>query len=318
MDFEQIEVVLAIARKMSFSEAAYDISMSSSSVSRQLNSLEEELGVRLFHRNAKSKVFLSKEGEKLLPYFKNLMRMHDQIRREAEILKGKSGELRLLSLPDVPIIDSGLLLDVMKKKPNTKFLEYRLPDDQALEYLICGKADVGIATSFGPIDENSLFSNYVKNEGLIIHPILVENGYVLLNKKHPLASRDGLTLMDIATQPNTELVFSAFYEENAVQRVKVVEEWARKNRTQISCRALNAYIGTSSETLNAYVKGHPESITLVRNILLRNDACVKIPFWGNNLYFTTFIYYLKGNHSEVLKCFIECANKLSKTPAEER
>lgn len=82
MDIRQIEIALSVAKNMSFSEAAWDTSISLSSVSKQIAALEAELGVRLFSRNAKSKVGLTKEGEILIPKFQEMINLYEGILQE--------------------------------------------------------------------------------------------------------------------------------------------------------------------------------------------------------------------------------------------
>lgn len=67
MDRRQVEIVLAVAENLSFSEAAWKTSYSASTISKQVLAAEEELGVKLFERNARSKVSLTPEGEVILP-----------------------------------------------------------------------------------------------------------------------------------------------------------------------------------------------------------------------------------------------------------
>tara|TARA_Y100001970_G_scaffold269372_1_gene361766 strand:+ start:155 stop:1060 length:906 start_codon:yes stop_codon:yes gene_type:complete len=55
-----------VARHLSFTNAAKELYVSQAAVSHQIRSLEQNLGVELFHRDSK-KIILTKEGEKLLP-----------------------------------------------------------------------------------------------------------------------------------------------------------------------------------------------------------------------------------------------------------
>ncbi|MBT4628638.1 MAG: LysR family transcriptional regulator, partial [Deltaproteobacteria bacterium] len=54
------------ARHLSFTNAAKELFVTQAAVSHQIKALEDHLGVKLFHRE-KRKVFLSEEGQKLLP-----------------------------------------------------------------------------------------------------------------------------------------------------------------------------------------------------------------------------------------------------------
>ena len=56
----------SVARHLSFTNAAKELFVTQAAVSHQIKALEDYLGVKLFYRE-KRKVFLSEEGQKLLP-----------------------------------------------------------------------------------------------------------------------------------------------------------------------------------------------------------------------------------------------------------
>jgi len=56
----------SVARHLSFTNAAKELCLTQAAVSHQIRTLEEHLDIKLFHRE-KRKVFLSDEGQKLLP-----------------------------------------------------------------------------------------------------------------------------------------------------------------------------------------------------------------------------------------------------------
>jgi len=64
MDWDRLRIFHAVAEAGSFTRAGEDLSMSQSSVSRQVGALEAELGVPLFHRHARGLV-LTEQGEML-------------------------------------------------------------------------------------------------------------------------------------------------------------------------------------------------------------------------------------------------------------
>ena len=55
-----------VARHLSFTNAAKELYLTQAAVSHQIRSLEDQIGVELFHRENR-KIILTKEGEKLLP-----------------------------------------------------------------------------------------------------------------------------------------------------------------------------------------------------------------------------------------------------------
>lgn len=64
MDWDKLRVFHAVANAGSFTHAAGELNLSQSSVSRQIGSLEEDLGVPLFHRHARG-LKLTESGETL-------------------------------------------------------------------------------------------------------------------------------------------------------------------------------------------------------------------------------------------------------------
>lgn len=64
MDWDKLRVFHAVANAGSFTHAANELNLSQSSVSRQIGTLEEDLGVPLFHRHARG-LKLTESGETL-------------------------------------------------------------------------------------------------------------------------------------------------------------------------------------------------------------------------------------------------------------
>src|SRR3712207_125431 len=56
----------AAARQLSFTRAAAELNVTQSAVSHQIRALEDQMGVRLFHRSARG-LLLSEQGQLLLP-----------------------------------------------------------------------------------------------------------------------------------------------------------------------------------------------------------------------------------------------------------
>ena len=65
MRIEQLQAFIAITETRSFGQAAKKCGVTQSTISRQIQSLEQDLGLPLFHRSTQAKLTLG--GEKLLP-----------------------------------------------------------------------------------------------------------------------------------------------------------------------------------------------------------------------------------------------------------
>ena len=64
MDWDKLRIFYAVAEAGSFTHAGDTLSLSQSAVSRQISTLEESIGVTLFHRHARG-LILTEEGELL-------------------------------------------------------------------------------------------------------------------------------------------------------------------------------------------------------------------------------------------------------------
>ena len=72
MDLNQIRSFLAVTQTLNFTNAAKQNGVPQSTISRQINDLEEQLGVKLFYRTRRN-VQLTEEGRTFLPYALEMM-----------------------------------------------------------------------------------------------------------------------------------------------------------------------------------------------------------------------------------------------------
>lgn len=79
MELRQLKSFTTVARVGSFTKAAEMLDYAQSSVTTQVQSLEEELGTRLFERLGR-KVALTREGEKLLSYADRILKLSSEAR----------------------------------------------------------------------------------------------------------------------------------------------------------------------------------------------------------------------------------------------
>ncbi len=101
MTIIQLEYLLAVANCGSFSLAAEHCFVTQPSLSMQIKSLEEELGVVLLDRSKKP-VIATEAGEVVLERARETLRAYDNIRESVAELKGEiSGRLRLGVIPTI-------------------------------------------------------------------------------------------------------------------------------------------------------------------------------------------------------------------------
>ena len=110
MNLEQLRGFAEIAATGHFTRAAERLHLAQPSLSRQISSLESELGVELFHR-ARGNVALTAAGERLLPLARRMLADAETARSEMADLAGlRRGRIRLGA---TPTLCTSLVVDVL-------------------------------------------------------------------------------------------------------------------------------------------------------------------------------------------------------------
>jgi LysR family glycine cleavage system transcriptional activator len=99
----------AAARHKSFTRAAEELGVTQGAVSKQVQLLEEALGVKLFTRAAK-RVALTREGETLLP---SVVSAFDMLRQSADQITRGGGRTELLTINILPSLSSRWLIPLL-------------------------------------------------------------------------------------------------------------------------------------------------------------------------------------------------------------
>ncbi|MBI5569144.1 MAG: LysR family transcriptional regulator [Desulfomonile tiedjei] len=81
MEIRHLRTFLTVAKLLSFNKAAERLHYAQSSISAQIQALEEELGVQLFDRLGR-RILLTDAGERLIPYAEKIIDLADETRVE--------------------------------------------------------------------------------------------------------------------------------------------------------------------------------------------------------------------------------------------
>ncbi|MFC0016063.1 MULTISPECIES: LysR family transcriptional regulator [Allobacillus] len=193
MEFRQLEYFMEVAKREHMTDAAEELHVSQSSVSRSIYNLEEELGVKLFIREGRN-VRLTPTGQIFLERATQIYNLAEESKREVkELLNPYSGTVRIafpisMAAHTLPSI----IYAFRKKYPNAKFeMNNALFND-----LIGGvkKGDYNMAiTAPIPSDEQDV---QIKSRTLFREEIVA-----LLPLHHPLAKRKSISLLELKDDP---------------------------------------------------------------------------------------------------------------------
>ena len=145
MNLVQLQTFLAVCRTMSFTEAARQMCISQPAVSRQISTLEEEIGTRLFARDH-STITLTVAGQHLFdelgPLVSSLKNLMEETRRIGD---GEKGCIRIGLLEDQSL-DNSISAALRQLREKNVYLSIQRLNFQELEQkLMTREIDVAIS-----------------------------------------------------------------------------------------------------------------------------------------------------------------------------
>ena len=193
MNFQQLRSIRETARRgFNLTEVANVLYTSQPGVSRQIRELEEELGVEIFERNGKRLTGLTEPGKGILKIIDRLLLEAENLKHAGQEYCGeKKGTLTIATTHT----QARYALPRVVQQFRNAFPEVRIALQQSspehiAEWVISGKADIGIATEgLSQFDDLVSFSCYSWN-----HMIVVP-------QEHPLAALPSVSLQDLAAYP---------------------------------------------------------------------------------------------------------------------
>jgi DNA-binding transcriptional LysR family regulator len=213
MRIEQLQAFLAIAESGNFQQAARTCGCTQSTISRQLQALEQDVGISLFHRHHDTKLTIG--GEKLLPHARKICHewklAHQVI---DDLLMGNQPELCVAAIHSVcAYILPEILQQFCRQHPQVQLRVTALGSDRALKVLNDGLVDVAI------VMDNKLFK---ASPELVVQSLYREQIEILMSVEHPLAKFDRVPWTELVKYP--QVVFKDGY---GMQRL-VREQFAKQ------------------------------------------------------------------------------------------
>lgn len=187
MELKQLKTFELVAKLGSFTQAAEELNYAQSSVSWQVRSLEEELGVKLFERLG-GQVALTKAGEKLLSYAEQILQLSQQAKEDVGnstipqgvLVIGAPESLSVFRLPS-------LLQEYGRRYPQVEIILKLTPYDQGLSWLRNNNIDLAFV-----LDQE------LNSPDLIAKTLFAEPTILVAAINHPLAKKKLVESKDLA------------------------------------------------------------------------------------------------------------------------
>ena len=190
MELRQLFTFRMVATTLSFTQTAVALHYAQSSVTVQMQSLEAELGVRLFDRLGK-RVALTQAGQRLLRYAEEVLALVEEARQEVSNTEDPAGTLTIgapesLCAYRLP----GVLRRFHQQYPRVQVLFRPGP-----------VGDLHQRVRDGTVDVAFVLEEPVVAPHLSVQPLLEEPLLVVAAPEHPLTQRERVCPADLAGAP---------------------------------------------------------------------------------------------------------------------
>lgn len=230
MELRHIRYFMAVAEELNFTRAAEKLHIAQPPLSRQIQSLEKELGAQLFIRSPHM-LSLTEEGTLFKQYATQILELAEKSAENIrELHSGLTGTLYLASVEGhAPHLLSEWIASFHKKHPHVQYHIFNGSSDDVIDRVTKGLCDLGIITE--PYNA----------EGLNAFQIYTEPWVAILPNPHPLVLENNDTIPLEKLAPYNLIIPSRHF------RLQEITSWfsLSGNRPRILCRISN--------TLNAYM-----------------------------------------------------------------
>ncbi len=191
MNTKQIQYALALSETLNFSQVAEQLGISQPALSKQIQHIENELGVKLFDRNH-NPLTLTPAGEYFIGKARELLYKEEQLRKALE--QFNSGESGRLVIGITPFRSLYIMPEFVKRLreryPNVSVSVKEVPSSQLRKEAAEGKYDLAIVNQ--PVDTSLLNVIPLEQDTLVlaVHNSMAKGLPLSENGQYPIIDFD--------------------------------------------------------------------------------------------------------------------------------
>jgi DNA-binding transcriptional LysR family regulator len=192
MELRHLRYYLAVSEALSFTRAAAQLRVAQPALSRQVQDLEDEIGVDLLKRSPRG-VKLTAEGKLFLEEARGLLKRADEsVEKVRALARGQYGELHVgySALPTAEVLPPALAA-FQKVFPRVNVVLHDLTNGEPLEELQSGAMHLALMPQ----------SAALQSAGMVFEVLRTYAFYVALPTAHRLARLKTIPLEKIAAEP---------------------------------------------------------------------------------------------------------------------
>lgn len=247
MTLQQLRYVVTVAEKGSFSEAAKALFLSQPSLTNAMKELENEMQITIFNRTNRG-VVVTAEGDEFLGYARQVLDQTNLL--EEKYKSGKQYRQRFAVSTQHYSFAVNAFVDVIRQLGADKydFILRETQTNEIIEDVSRLKSEIGILYTSNR--NETVLQKIIDRNGLRFEELFTARPHVFISARHPLASRERLTLEDLWEYPYLSFEqgdYNSFYFSEEI--LSTVE---REKNIKVRDRAtlFNLVIGLNGYTVS--------------------------------------------------------------------
>ena len=248
MNLQQLRYVVAVAEAKSITKAAGQLYISQPSLSNAIKDLEAETGIVLFVRS-RSGVTLTKEGMEFLGYARQVLQQMELL--EDKYIAAQPPKIRFGVSTQHYTFTENAFVGLMQRFGQERYEFYfnEAGTHQILEDVKNRVSDLGVL--YLSDEKEAVLRKTTEEYGLEFVPLFSAKPHVFLQKNHPLAQKQTLTLSELEPYPRLNFVQgryeSSYYAEELFSSLPADKEIRLNDRGAI----VNFMLGLNAYTISS-------------------------------------------------------------------
>ncbi|MFY8274359.1 LysR family transcriptional regulator [Pseudoalteromonas sp. SSDWG2] len=254
MRFEQLKQFLALGSLRHFRQTAEQTNISTSALTRSIQTLEEEVGHQLVSRSTRS-VVLTREGERFLKFCQNTLESYHDTRKHLDNLQLNDSQNVTIGYTFAAVEQVSLCAQFMARHPDVK-VNMRLYSKDVLDTLL-QNADIDLYINKNTATDGAMRAHFT--HGLVI----------FVHNSHPLAATQSVSTITLQHCP----LLGCFSQTLSLQArlEEAVKEMHKSNDIRL---------GSINEIINYVRQGNAIAIATPEHLerIELHDELVQITF----------------------------------------
>ncbi|MCL4441651.1 MAG: LysR family transcriptional regulator [Firmicutes bacterium] len=220
MDTRQLKAFIAVAGTGSFTKAAEMLDYAQSSITGQVGTLEDELGIKLFERLGRQ-VLLTREGKRFIEYAEKILKLFSEAKEEVSESLSPRGTL-IIGAPETlsAVRLPPLIRQFHSLYPDVEMVVKKCRPKELIDFLKSGQIDVALC-----LGREMYFPDLVSEILAFEQMVLVSGVGHSITGKIPVTPRDiqGMLLVLCEEGCDYRIAFEKILREAGVHPGQVLE-----------------------------------------------------------------------------------------------